>query len=227
LSGIDQYSDMTAKERAVDIGSRRGKSIVLEMGRELRMARLDHGLSQAAVATAARTSRSQVGRVERGEASRVSVAEIARLLAVVGLELSARAYPAGPPIRDAAHLALLGRFRATVAPSVAWRTEVPVGNAGDSRAWDAVMLVDTIQIALEVETRPRDVQALQRRVALKRRDDPEIAGVVLLLARTRHNRALLKAYGESLRAEFPLPSSVVMESLGAGRSPGGSGIVMM
>src|ERR1035437_1868368 len=90
---------MVVKDRAVDIGTRRGASIVLELGRELRMARVDHGLSQQSLAAAARTSRSQVGRIEDGQAARVSVLEIARLLAVVGLELSARAYPAGPPIK--------------------------------------------------------------------------------------------------------------------------------
>lgn len=200
---------------------------MLELGRELRMARVDHGLSQQSLAAAARTSRSQVGRIEDGQAARVSVLEIARLLAVVGLELSARAYPAGPPIRDAAHRALLDRFRAIVAPSVAWRFEVPVGHAGDPRAWDAVMLIGRAQIAVEAEMRPRDVQALQRRLASKRRDDPDLAGVVLLLASTRHNRALAKEYGDALRADFPLPTTALKAALADGRNPGGSGLILM
>jgi predicted transcriptional regulator len=79
MIGLDQDLEMATKERAVDVGSRRGSSIILELGRELRMARLDHGLSQAAVARAARTSRSQVGRIEHGEAQRVSIVEISRL----------------------------------------------------------------------------------------------------------------------------------------------------
>ena len=217
---------MVTKERPVDIGSRRGRSTVLELGRELRLARLDHGLSQAAVARAARTSRSQVGRVEHGDAIRLSVLEIARLLAVVGLELSARAYPAGPPIRDAAHRALLDRFRARVAPSVAWRFEVPVGHVGDQRAWDAVLLIGHDQVAVEAETRPRDMQALQRRLAAKRRDDQEIAAVVLLLAATRHNRSFIKEFGPALRADLPLDGKSVLAALREGRSPGGSGIVL-
>lgn len=157
----------------------------------------------------------------------MSLTVVARLLAVVGLELSARAYPAGPPIRDAAHRALLDRFRAIVAPSVAWRFEVPVGHAGDPRAWDAVMLIGRAQVAVEAETRPRDVQALQRRLASKRRDDPDIAGVVLLLAGTRHNRALAKEYGEALRADFPLPTTALKAALADGRDPGGSGLILI
>ena len=201
--------------------------IAVEMGRELRRARLDHGLSQTVVAKAARSSRSQVGRIEAAIAPRVSLAELARLLAVVGLELSARAYPAGPPIRDAAHRALIERFRTRVAPTIAWRFEVPLGRASDRRAWDAVMLIGAAELAVEAETRPPDVQALQRRVALKRRDDLGVSGVVLLLADTRHNRGLLREHGEALRADFPLPGTTILAALAAGRDPGGSGIVLL
>ena len=217
---------MGTKERPTDAGRARGRRIVMDLGNELRHARRQHGLSQAVVGKDVRISRSQVGRIERGEGPGISLMCVARLLAVVGLELSARAYPAGSPIRDAAHGALLRRFRAVVAPSVSWRFEVPVGNAGDQRAWDAVMLVGGVRIGVEAETRPQDVQSLQRRLASKRRDDPEIAGVVLLLAKTRSNRGLLKEYGEALRADLPLPATELIGSLAAGRSPRGSGIVM-
>jgi transcriptional regulator with XRE-family HTH domain len=217
---------MSTKERASDVGSLRARTIVVELGQEVRRARLGHGLSQAVVAKAARTSRSQVSRIEAAKAPRVSLVELARLLTVVGLELSARAYPAGPPIRDAAHRALIERFRARVAPAVAWRFEVPLGRSGDQRAWDAVLLVGAAELAVEAETRPRDVQALQRRVALKRRDDPGASGVVLLLADTRHNRQLLREHGEALRADFPIPAHEVLRALSGGRDPGGSGIVL-
>ena len=218
---------MATKQRASGVGSVRARTIVVEMGRELRQARLDHGLSQAVVAKAARSSRSQVGRIESAAAPWVSLAELARLLAVVGLELSVKAYPAGPPIRDAAHRALIERFRARVARGIAWRFEVPVGRAGDQRAWDAVLLVGPAELGLEAETRPRDVQALQRRIALKRRDDPAISGVVLLLANTRHNRDLLREHGEALRTDFPMGGSTLLTALAAGRDPGGSGIVLI
>lgn len=217
---------MATKERAADVGARKAREVVAELGRELHDARVQHGLSQAEVAKAARISRSQMGRIERAEVPGVKLACLARLLAVVGLELSARAYPAGPPIRDAAHRALLDRLRARVAPSVAWRFEVPVGNAGDRRAWDAVMLLGSVQIAVEAETRPRDVQALQRRLAAKRRDDLEVANVVLLLSDTRHNRELMKEHGQALRADLPLLGRAIIEALSQGRDPGGSGVVL-
>jgi transcriptional regulator with XRE-family HTH domain len=191
------------------------------------MARLSHGLSQEVVARAARTSRSQVGRVERGEAQRVSVWEIARLLAVVGLELSARAYPKGAPIRDCGQLALLARFRATLAPSARTRSEVPLPVSGDLRAWDLVLSIASGQIAVEAETRPRDVQPLLRRVELKLRDDPEITRVALLLADTRHNRTLLREHGPILRVDFPLPGQQFLGALHEGRIPESNGIVLL
>jgi hypothetical protein len=171
-------------------------------------------------------SRAQVSRVERADAPRVSVLELARLLAVVGLELSGRAYPAGPPIRDAAHRALLDRFRERVSPAVAWQFEVPLGLLGDQRSWDAVMLVGAARVSVEAETRPRDVQAMQRRLAAKRRDDPSISGVVLLLADTRHNRLLLKEHGDALRADLSEPGAELLRALADGRKPGGSGVVL-
>jgi transcriptional regulator with XRE-family HTH domain len=218
---------MPTRERPADVGSRRARSIIGHLGEELSRARLDRGLSQASVAAAAGISRSQLSRIERAEVQRVSVLVLSRLLAVVGLELSARAYPAGSPIRDRAQLALLARFREAIGQSVTVRSEVPLPASGDLRAWDLVLTVGTGRIAVEAETRPRDVQALQRRVQLKLRDDQRITRVVLLFADTRHNRILMRDQGAALRTDFPLGGSEILRALGGGRAPSGSGIVLM
>jgi transcriptional regulator with XRE-family HTH domain len=218
---------MSTRERASDRGLLKGRTIVAEIGQEIRRARLDHGLSQADVARAARTSKTQVSRVELGLAPRVSVLELARLLAVVGMELCARAYPAGQPIRDAAHLKLMARFRARLAPTIVWRAEVPIGGVGDLRAWDAVVVIGPTRIAVEAETRPRDLQALLRRIALKRRDDPGIHSVVLLLAATRHNRDLVREYGPALLVDFAVAGEEMLAALAGGRAPAGSAVVMV
>ena len=218
---------MVVKERPADVGSRRARGILAEIGRELHDARVNHGLSQAAVGKAVRMSRSQVGRVERAEVPRVPLANLARLMAVVGLELSVRAYPAGPPIRDAAHLKLLDRLRARIGSGVSWRSEVPIGRPGDRRSWDTVIAVAGGRIAVEAETRPRDVQELQRRLASKHRDDPSISSVILLLSDTHHNRALVRDHREALCLDQPLPASAILEALAESRNPGGSGIVLL
>jgi hypothetical protein len=62
---------------------------------------------------------------------------------------------------------------------------------------------------------------------LKRRDDPAMTGVILLLSDTRHNRDLMRAQGEALRADLPLGSGVVVAALAEGRPPGGSGVALV
>src|SRR5687767_7545326 len=112
-------------------------------------------------------------------------------MASVGLRLHARAYPDAAPIRDIAHARLLQRFRMGLHRSLRWATEVPLPIRGDLRAWDGLVMGPAWRVGVEAETRPRDAQALKRRVLLKARDG-EVDAVVLLLLDSRHNRQLLR-----------------------------------
>lgn len=188
---------------------------------------MSRGLSQRQVATVACITQSKVSEIERGSLSTVSLRDLCYLLAAVGMELSARAYPAGPPIRDAAHRTLLDRLRDRAGPGVRWRYEVPLPIVGDQRAWDAVMEVAGFRVAVEAETRVRDVQALQRRTSLKLRDDPGITGVVLLLNDTRSNRDTVRAQGRVLTEQFPLSQRTLLATLKEGRAPETSGLVLL
>jgi len=91
---------MATAERNLSKGAQRAARIRNELAMEIRRARMEHGLSQELVAKSARISKSQLGRIERAENKNVSVLVFANLLAVLGMELSARAYPAGLPIWD-------------------------------------------------------------------------------------------------------------------------------
>jgi hypothetical protein len=81
-------------------------------------------------------------------------------------------------------------------------------------------------IAVEAETVVDDVQALERRLALKRRDGA-VDHVVLLVARTPRNRVAIEAAGPGLREAFPVDARTMLGALKDGRDPGGSGIVML
>ncbi len=196
-------------------------------GEELRRARLEHGLSQNQVAAAVGLSDVHIGRIERGMVPRLSIYHACRLAAVVGLDLSVKAYPGGSPIRDAAHLALLARGRAALPGPGTWHREVPLPLSDDQRAWDALLQSVAGRIAFEAETRLGDLQALQRRVALKRRDDPSIGAVVLLVAASRHNRRILREHGDALAADFPLDSEAIAKALAAGRIPAANGLILI
>lgn len=197
-----------------------------ELGDELHRARIAAGLSQSEVGRAIGASHATVGRYERGVEPRVSLLALSRALAVVGLELSARAFPAGSPLRDRAHAELVERLRARLHPSLAWRTEVPFPNPGDRRAWDAVIGVARARVGVEAETRPRDGQELERRLALKRRDGG-LDALILVLADTRSNRLLLRERAASLTASFPEPGRTALAALAAGRMIDGDAIMLL
>lgn len=164
-------------------------------------------------------------RFERGELEYLSVSDLGAWCAVVGLDLALRAYPGGDPLRDRAQLALLERFRSRLHPSLGWATEVPLPIEGDLRAWDAVIRGDGWRIAVEAETVLDDLQAVERRLALKRRDG-RIDHVILLVADTRRNRRAL-ASAPGAFADLPLRTRDILNALGRGVHPGGSGIVIV
>lgn len=144
------------------------------------------------------------------------------IASVVGLDVAIRTYPRGDPLRDAGHLRLLERFRRELHPTLKWRTEVPLPIAGDKRAWDALVSGPGWQIPVEAETVVTDWQALERKLALKRRDG-DLAHVILLVADTRRNR---DALGAATPAAYS-GSRAVLAALRGGRDPGASGVVII
>lgn len=79
---------------------------------------------------------------------------------------------------------------------------------------------------MEAETHPTDLQALLRRIELKRRDGG-MDGVVLLLPTTRHVRLLCEAGEDLIKPAFPLAGRQALAALGVGRDPGGSSVIVM
>lgn len=193
---------------------------------EIRAGRLDRGLAGLEIARAVGISAAQYSRIERGLSHGLTIQRASELLGVVGLELAAQAYPSGEPLRDRAHAALLDRLRVRLHPSLRFRTEVPFPDPRDRRAWDAVVAGPGWRNGVEAETRPRDRQALERRLALKLRDG-DVTHLTLLLLDSRHNRAFVRAHGDVLRDAFPLPGSRALELLAAGVDPGASAIVLL
>jgi hypothetical protein len=150
----------------------------------------------------------------------------ARAAAAVGLRLSIKTYPDGDPARDAGQLRLAERFRSRLPRGTVWRTEVPLPIAGDRRAWDGVAILLGRTAGCELEVRLADVQALERKVALKERDG-EVDVVILVVADTRHNREMLELHRDELRELLPLDSRQVLASVRNGRLPDRSGIVLL
>ena len=217
---------MGSRERAIDIGAARGRAATESVLRELRAARIDRNLSGETVGSAIGISAAHYSRVERGLVRGIPIEQASVLLAAVGLELAVRVYPAGQPIRDRAHAALVARFRSVIHRSLRVATEVPFPIPGDLRAWDVVVNGRSWRHAYEAETRPRDLQGLERRIGLKARDG-DVDGVSLLLLDSRHNREFVRMHAASLRARFPVSSIEARARLCAGQDPGAGSVILL
>jgi transcriptional regulator with XRE-family HTH domain len=223
---------MATTERAVDRARRRARSDRLQVGSDLRLARIGSGLSLAEVARVVRLSPSQISRIERGLAPAVTNEQQAIIGGAVGLDIRTRAYPGSDPIRDASQSRLLDRLGQRIAPSLGFRREVGLPIEGDLRAWDG--WIDRFTdgsgepdgLAVEAETRIADGQAFLRRLGLKMRDGG-VTTVLVVVANTRANRAAVAAIELMGSEQFPVGARRALAALAAGRHPGGSAIVFL
>ncbi|HYK95202.1 MAG TPA: hypothetical protein VE011_04945 [Candidatus Dormibacteraeota bacterium] len=173
-------------------------------------------------------SRGRYGLIERGQATSTTILELDRIAAVLGLTPSLRLYADAVPVRDAGQARRLLRFLEAARDPLAYRIEVPLPVGVDRlerRAWDAVLFGLDERTAVELEMRLRDVQALWRRVDLKRRDDPTDY-FLLLVADTRNNRRVLAEFEGLFAGLRRLRPTIVRAALAAGRHPG-TGIVLV
>jgi transcriptional regulator with XRE-family HTH domain len=217
---------VTTSHRRFDRGLDQANLVRTVTGSEIRLSRRGAGVSIRTAAASVGMSETMLGRIERGRLPNVTVRQLAIACAAVGLKFAARPYLDADPIRDAGHARLLERLHRELPAGTDWRTEVPLAGRGDPRAWDAQCRPGSVTIAIEAEMRLSDLQALDRRIALKRRDG-NLALVVLLVADTVGNRRALAAHRESLRSSFPLDTRAVLAALRVGRAPTSSGIVVL
>jgi transcriptional regulator with XRE-family HTH domain len=208
----------------MDRADARARRALEDLGRELRAARVGLGLSQRDVGAAAGVAASSVSRIERAMFAEAPLRLLVRLHAVVGLELSVKAFPGAMPLRDAAHTSLLSRLRATLPATLRWRTEVPV-RPTDQRAWDAALGSGTAVVVVEAETRVADAQALDRRVQLKLVDSG-LKVAILLLNDTHWNRRLVREHPSAFE-NYPQRGRDILPLLRAGQLPSRCGIVFL
>jgi len=222
---------MPTRQSALARGTERGNAIVRALVREAEAGRIARGTSYAEIGRALRMSETQVANILRNKSPDLTIVRACQLLAVLGLKVAASTFPEGEPVRDAGQLALLGRLRARIDEALTWKDEVPVieipvPGIVDHRAWDAGIDGPACRCRVDAETHVGDLQAVERRVALKQRDGREPC-VLLLLADTKHHRALLETAGEGIRTRFPIPQRAALVALKAGRSPGGNALVLL
>ena len=220
---------MSTRERPIDRGHRLATADITKAGHEIGVAREIIGKSLESVGRSSGISPSQVGRIERGKLTTVSVDQLARVGAAVGLDVRVRVYPGPDPVLEAGQVALLGRLRGRLHPDLGFRTEVPLPIPGDQRAWDAI--IDRLRglarhLPVEADTRLVNGQDQLRRVMLKLRDSG-FDHVLFLLADTRMNREALAATASTFAVDFPVSPRRALAALATGEHPGGSALVLL
>ncbi len=216
---------MPTSERGIDRAARRASRFLVELGEELRRARAEAGLSQAAVGARLGLSQSLIARVEAGRHRVLSIHTAARLLSCVGRDLSMRVYRGAGPIHDIGQLQMLEELRSRLQGGLRFRTEVPLGLAGDQRAWDAVTDGPGLVVAWECYTRMENVQATERTLNAKQRDSG-VPCVVLVLKESRHNREVARA-ASGLRRSFPLGARGIFGAVRRGQQPRSNGFMFL
>ena len=96
---------------------------------------------------------------------------------------------------------------------------------GDLRAWDG-LLVGPVTIGVDAETSPRDLQAIERSMALKKRDS-RVDRIALLIASTPRNERLVRTLLGTLRQTYPLDTRGFMAAIRDGRDPGSDALVLL
>jgi transcriptional regulator with XRE-family HTH domain len=202
---------MPGKERLAHIGNRRGERLVREYADAIRDARQAASLSQRSVAAAAGMSKATVSRMERGVRPLPDLILAARVARVVGLDLTVKCFPSAGPLRDAAHVKLLGKLIERLHGDVRRDAERPV-RAMDQRAWDLLLTVGDQRIGVAAETRLRDLQALLRR-EFRKLEDGSVDRLLVVVAGTHANRAALADGSVIISEALPTGTRQVMRAL--------------
>jgi len=215
---------MTNRDAPVRRAIRKADEDEARVRADLARARRGAGLSREVVGRAAGLSRSALERLEAGT-RRSTIQELAAVGAAVGLDVRMRTFPAGDPIRDAGQQRLLVRLHGRCHPSLGWTTEVAMAIERDLRAWDAVIKGAGWTAGVEAETVLDDLQAVERRLALKQRDGG-VDLLILLVAESRRNRAALEADTAAF-THLSRDARSILAAIGAGEKPDSSALIVL
>ena len=219
---------MAANDRLLYRARQRARRILADLSAEFRGIRVETAISQQELGRRLGMSADKIWKVEHQRLPSLSIVEACEIGALLGLDVSVRAYPNGVRLRDAGQAPRLMKLLLNVDAPLRYRTDVPLPRREDApelRAWDAVIYGHDERTSIELESRLMDVQATTRRHNLKRRDDP-VDHFLLVVADTKVNRRVLAEFADLL-ADLPrLRTANVLAALRAGRHPG-TGLILL
>lgn len=218
------------RSRPADTGRARSSQLAAWFGRELRIARVTTGLTQAQLARLAEVSQTEASKAERGRTD-VSLDARCRLAAAAGHELGWRLYPkATVRLRDSGQLRIAQAITAEAHASWKAVLELPVA-PGDFRAADLVLTSPQQVLHIEIERAIVDLQAQLRSAQLKRQ---ELAGeetrpvrLVIAVPDTRATRQRLAPFAVLIARALPAPSRRIWHAIRDGEDLDADGILFV
>lgn len=216
--------------RPADVGQARSQYLAVLFGRELRLARMIGGLSQAQLARLAGVTQTRVSRAERG-ATGIPLGVRCRLAAAAGHELGWHLYPvATVRLRDSGQLTIAQAIVAVAHSSWQPRLEAPIA-PGDGRAADLLLTGPEQIIHVEIERALVDVQAQLRSAQLKRQaltgGIQRTVRLILAVPDSRTSRARLAPFAELLSRTLPVSSALAWRAIRSGEQLPGDGILFV
>lgn len=218
------------RQRPAGVGRSRSRHLGAAFGRELRIARLTAGLTQAALAGLAGLSQQEVSKAEQGWTD-ISLDARCRLAAACGHELGWRLYPVTTVrLRDSGQMPIAQAITALAHSNWRPRLEVPIAQ-GDPRAADLVLEGPSQVIHIEIERALVDFQAQLRSAQLKREALLASLGkgvrLVIAIPDTRATRARLAPFAELLAGTLPAGSREIWRSIRTGSPLKSDGILFV
>lgn len=217
---------MASRWNPIHEAARKATWTLLDIGRELRVARIRTGRRQAQVGAAIGHSPSRISRIEHGKVPRLSVRELILASAAVGQSASVKLYPSGRLPLDVAQLRLISQFNARIHPSWRRRLEAVMPIPGDQRAIDELITLEGCSCAVEAITRLADVQAQLRAARTKQRDIGAMR-LVLLVRDSHANRRMISEALPLISVELPVRTRPAIRSLSRGEDPGADCLVVL
>jgi transcriptional regulator with XRE-family HTH domain len=219
---------MSAREEPTHRGEEKGRLAWDRVRRELRLARLSLGKSQALAARQAGIDPATWNRIEKDRLQHVDFRTIGRMAAVVGLDFTVGMYPSPLRLHDGPQLELLTDTQFLFGSGWDWRSEVMAGLPPDQRAWDlgGTHRVTRFGVRIDAETVFADCQAVMRRIEGKRLADGD-PRIVLAIRDSRGNRRAVEEAGAILRSAFPIDGRTGLAALREGADPGGNVLLMV
>lgn len=218
------------RQRPDTTGRARSRFLATLFGRELRIARMNAGLTQSQLAGLAGVSQPEASKAERGFLD-VSLDARCRLAAACGHELGWRLYPvATVRLRDSGQLSLAQAITDAAHPTWRAQLEAPVAPA-DARAADLLLVGEDEILHVEIERALVDVQAQLRAGQLKRQalaeSHRQTVRLIIAVPDTRTARARLAPFAELLARALPVTSARVWRTIRTGEALGGDGILFV